>query len=332
MARVIDRRTQGKSPSAPNRKKFLDRYKKYIKDAVDQTIERSKIKDIQKKRKVSVPADRMDEPTYVENDVTGVRRTVSTGNDRFSKGDKVPKPIGGGGNGGGGAGDSAGPDDAFEFVLTKSEFLDILFEDMSLPNYVKENLKNDFKTKRVRAGHTKEGVISQLNIKKTIESSLARRIAHRGSIRRKIDEALTEQEKNELKKKKVPFLEDVDLRYNLYQTIRYPVKSAVMFCLMDVSGSMGRDEKDLAKRFFLLLFLFLDREYDKVEIRFVRHAESAEEVTENEFFYGTRSGGTIVSTGFQTILDIIDEEYDHNIYNIYVAQAGDGDNFAADNS
>ena len=329
MANVIDRRPQGKSPSAGNRNKFLDRYKKYVKESVDRTIERSKIKDISKKRKIKVPADRMDEPTYSTDPERGIHRRVITGNDRFSRDDRVAKPPEGGS--GSKAGNGEDEDSDFEFSLTKEEFLNVLFEDMSLPNYVKENMKSDFKEKRIRAGHTKDGVISQLNIKKSFEQSLARRIAHKGSVQKRIDNAVTEQEKDEIRKRKVPFIEEVDLRYNLYNTIKYPVKTAVMFCLMDVSGSMSQDRKDLAKRFFLLLHLFLEREYERIDIRFIRHTVTAEEVDEETFFYADKSGGTEVSSCYEKMMEIIEEEYDPAIYNIYAAQASDGDNWGYDN-
>lgn len=332
MTRIVDRRPQGRSPSSGNRKKFLERYKRYVKESIDKTIEGTKIKDIKNSRKVKIPVDRIDEPTYNRDPSKGVNRRVTSGNSVFTKGSTMPKPSGSAGGGGRGAGNgSDGESDAFEFSLTKDEFLDILFEDMSLPNYVKENMKADFKEKRIRAGYTKEGIMPRLNLKKTCEQGLARRIAHRGSIRRRIEEATTEQEKKELEKKKVPFLEEVDLRYNFYKTVKYPVKTAVMFCLMDVSGSMGEVRKDLAKRFFLLLYLFLEKQYDRIDIRFIRHTETAEEVDEDEFFYGKKSGGTLVSTCFEKMLEIIDEEYDPNIYNIYAAQASDGDNWGDDN-
>ncbi len=333
MTTIIDRRNQGKSPSAANRKKFLDRYKKYVKESVDKTLERSKIKDIKKKRRITVPVDRIDEPKYIYDPKKGVNRQVGTGNKTMSKGDTRDKPRTGEG-GYGGAGNSSKPDefDESEFELSKSEFLDILFEDMKLPNNVKESLKQDLKEKRVRAGYSSDGVISQLNLKKTFQQSFARRLVHKGSRKRRIEEALTEQEKEELKKKKIPFLEDVDLRYNVYRTIQYPVKQAVMFCLMDVSGSMGQHHKDLAKRFFILLYLFLEQEYDSVDIIFIRHTEEAREVDEDAFFNDKDTGGTVVSTCYDLMLDIIDKHYDPAIYNIYGAHASDGDNWGEDST
>jgi len=331
VSRIVDRRTQGKSPSAGNRKKFIDRNKKYVKEAIDRTIERTKIKDIQNKRKVTIPADTLDEPTFTHSDDKGIRRVVRSGNRRFVKGDLVDKPQGGG-QGGRASDDPTKGQDDFQFELTKEEFLDILFEDMALPNYVKESIKKDFKTKRVRAGYSPDGAISQLNLKKTFEKSLARRIAAKGSLEARVAAAETEEEKERERNRKPPFLEEVDMRFNHYAQRKYPARHAVMFCLMDVSGSMSDHHKDLAKRFFLLLYLFLERQYDSIDIRFIRHTTTAEEVDEETFFYDRETGGTLVSTVFHKMMEIVGKEYDTDKTNIYVAQASDGDNWESDNN
>ena len=95
---------------------------------------------------------------------------------------------------------------------------------------------------------------------------------------------------------------------------------------------MGQDEKDIAKRFFFLLYMFLRRKYTKVDIRFIRHHSTAKEVQEEEFFYGKDTGGTVVSTSIKLVNDIIKDEYDVNEWNIYCAQASDGDNTTSDNN
>jgi uncharacterized sporulation protein YeaH/YhbH (DUF444 family) len=84
---------------------------------------------------------------------------------------------------------------------------------------------------------------------------------------------------------------------------------AVMFCIMDVSGSMDESRKDTAKRFFILLYLFLKRVYDKIEVVFIRHHTAAAEVDEDEFFHSRESGGTVVSSALHLLDKIIDERY-----------------------
>jgi uncharacterized sporulation protein YeaH/YhbH (DUF444 family) len=130
----------------------------------------------------------------------------------------------------------------------------------------------------------------------------------------------------------VPFLDPFDLRYRNRVREPLPTSKAVMFCLMDVSGSMDESRKDLAKRFFILLYLFLSRHYEKTEVVFIRHHTQAAEVTEDEFFHATESGGTVVSSALTMMNDIIRERYMGSEWNIYGAQASDGDNWQQDSS
>jgi uncharacterized sporulation protein YeaH/YhbH (DUF444 family) len=130
--------------------------------------------------------------------------------------------------------------------------------------------------------------------------------------------------------KRVPFIDNVDELYNRWEQVPVPTTKAVMFALMDVSGSMGEREKDLSKRFFMLLYWFLKRSYKHVEVVFVRHTQIAKEVDEQEFFYSRESGGTVVSSGIQKIDEIIEDRYPLNEWNIYGCQASDGDNWPGD--
>ena len=135
-----------------------------------------------------------------------------------------------------------------------------------------------------------------------------------------------------LKKKihAVPFIDTLDLRYNNRVRVPAPSTQAVMFCIMDVSGSMDEAKKEVAKRFFILLYLFLTKNYQKIELVFIRHHTSAKEVSENDFFYSRETGGTVVSSALELLNQIIAKRYHPKAWNIYVAQASDGDNWNAD--
>ena len=128
----------------------------------------------------------------------------------------------------------------------------------------------------------------------------------------------------------MPFIDPLDLRYSHFLRVPRPVTQAVMFCLMDVSASMDEDMKDLAKRFFILLHLFLKRQYEHVEVVFIRHTQYAQEVDEDTFFHGRKTGGTIVSSAFEEMLRIVDERFPPENWNIYLAQASDGDDWRED--
>jgi uncharacterized sporulation protein YeaH/YhbH (DUF444 family) len=130
----------------------------------------------------------------------------------------------------------------------------------------------------------------------------------------------------------IAYIDPIDLRYRRYEQQPQPISQAVMFCLMDVSGSMSEHMKELAKIFFILLYLFISRCYRHVEIVFIRHTDAAEEVDENTFFYSTETGGTKVSAALAEMIRIIDKRYSPSDWNIYVAQASDGDNLTSDNA
>ncbi len=129
----------------------------------------------------------------------------------------------------------------------------------------------------------------------------------------------------------VPYLDTSDARYNNFQAVPKPITQAVMFCLMDVSGSITEHMKKLAKMFYALLYLFLKRRYEHMDIVFIRHTHEAKEVDENTFFHGTDIGGTVFSTALTEMQRIINERYPPDTWNIYAAQVSDGDNLYADN-
>lgn len=304
---IIDRRKSGKNKSVGNRQKFIKRYKGAIKHHIDKMANKKGITDVLNDRKVVVPEKEMREPRYRYNPGTGERDIVLPGNKNLKKGDKIYEPPEGDGDGNEGSPDGEGMDE-FSFVLTKEEFLDLYFSNMKLPDFIKESLKGSQKYKFKRTGYSKDGIPPRLDLVKTLKQAMARRIAT-GSNR---------------------YLDDIDLRYKHFTKQPYPILQATMILLMDVSGSMGEFEKMLAKKFFLLLYLFLNREYEKVELIFISHTQFASEVTEHEFFYSTNNGGTIVSSGLDLANRIIDERIDLATTNVYISQASDGDNWGGD--
>jgi uncharacterized sporulation protein YeaH/YhbH (DUF444 family) len=349
MSYIIDRRLNAKNKSAVNRQRFLGRYRSHIKKAVQEAIKQRSITDMERGEKVVIPAKDVSEPTFVHGR-GGKRSIVHPGNKEFVAGDRIPRPEGGGAGGSGGkaSNDGEGEDD-FIFQLTQDEFLEVMFEDLELPNLIKRHLKGEDSFTRVRAGFTADGIPAKLNVVRSLKVAKARRIGLTGESRRRLaemEEALEQAERNGeteraarlaeeislLTKRilRVPFLDTVDLRYNLHVKRPNPTSKAVMFCLMDVSGSMDQHIKDMAKRFFLLLYMFLKRNYDKTDVVFVRHHTVAKEVDEQEFFYSRETGGTVVSSALNLMTQIVDARYSPNEWNIYAAQASDGDNWNDD--
>lgn len=354
MTYLIDRRLNGKNKSTVNRQRFLQRYRKHIKRAVSDAVGRRSITDIEQGERITIPSRDVNEPVFGHG-AGGRRGMVHPGNREFVTGDRIPRPSGGGGGSGSGeASDSGEGIDDFAFNITREEFLDFMFEDLELPNLLKRQLAGSESFKYRRAGFSTVGTPNQINIVRSLRSAHARRIAIGGPRRRRIREleaelkALREQDdagdpariaaiEEEIallrqKNERIPFLDEFDIKYNLNVREPLPSSKAVMFCIMDVSGSMNQATKDMAKRFFILLYLFLQRNYDHTEIVFIRHHTSAKEVDEEEFFYSRETGGTIVSSALRLMHEVISKRYPTSEWNIYGAQASDGDNWNDDSS
>ncbi|RQW63262.1 YeaH/YhbH family protein [Vibrio viridaestus] len=354
MAQFIDRRLNGKNKSAVNRQRFLRRHKQKIKESVADAVNRRSITNTETGEEVSIPKRDISEPIFHQGK-GGFKERVHPGNDQFITGDKIDRPQGGGGQGGGsGEGDASqdgeGSDD-FVFEISKDEYLDILFEDLALPNLEKRQINRITEWKTHRAGYQTAGMPSNISVVRSLQQSLARRTAMTAGKRRLVSELEAELERiakceppelleerrlkeeiEELRSKigSVPFIDTFDLRYKNYEKRPIPSSQAVMFCLMDVSGSMDQATKDIAKRFYVLLYLFLTRTYKNVEVVFIRHHTQAKEVDEHEFFYSQETGGTIVSSALKLMKEIVEDRYPVDQWNIYGAQASDGDNWADD--
>ncbi|HSC60408.1 MAG TPA: YeaH/YhbH family protein [Rhizomicrobium sp.] len=347
MTHFIDRRLNPKGKSLGNRQRFLRRARTQIREAVQKSLKDSSVADLDKDRKVRISTKGTKEPRFrLDPKAGGEHDFVLPGNKQFTPGDEIKKPPSGEGGGRGKeAADYAEGDDDFEFTMTQGEVLDIFFEDLELPNLVRTTLKETPNKVWKRAGITTSGSPTQINLIRTMRNAQGRRLAlHRPKLKdvealqAELDALEQEPEENRekisalkediarltAKRKWVGFIDPVDVRFNSYTEQPVPTSQAVMFCLMDVSGSMGEREKDLAKRFYMLLHLFLKRRYKRVDIVFIRHTHDAQEVDEQEFFYSRQSGGTIVSTALDKMLEIQRERYASADWNIYAAQASDG--------
>ena len=349
MSQIIDRRLNAKNKSAVNRQRFIERYKNQIKKCVSDAVAKRSITEIDKGEQVTIPTKDLSEPRFNLGQ-GGVVERIFPGNDEFVSGDKIPRPPSGQGQGGAGEASNEGEgEDEFVFQLSREEFLEMYFEDLELPDLVKKELAKIQTEKFVRAGFTTHGVPSNINIVRSMKQATGRRLALGGPYRKEIkalekelDEAFkkdNDAEITRLKKQisalkakvsRLPFIDTIDLRYNNRVKVPSPSTQAVMFCIMDVSGSMDETKKEIAKRFFILLYLFLTRNYEKIELVFIRHHTSAKEVDEEEFFYSRETGGTVVSSALELLNTTIRKRYPSSSWNIYVAQASDGDNWNAD--
>ncbi len=349
--RIVDRRRNPKGKSLANRQRFLRRAKRQVAEAVRRASANRDIRDVADGEKIVIPADGLREPRFRHDPDTGHQEGVMPGNRHFHEGDRIPRPESGGGTAEREASADDDQEDTFGFVLSREEFLDIFLEDLELPDLMKKSFSQSESTTPERAGYATTGTPPNVNLLGTMRNSLSRRIALRRPGRNEIEtlrQVISDLEESapdsgdlvelrarlkrlERRAREIPFLDPLDVRFNRFDAVPKPITRAVMFCLMDVSGSMSEDMKDLAKRFFTLLYLFIQRRYRHVEIVFIRHTHHAEEVDEETFFYSRESGGTVVSTALEEMRRTIAARFPPSDWNIYAAQASDGDNLTSDN-
>ena len=356
MQHIVDRRLAGKNKSIGNRERFLRRHKEQIREAVKRAIDGRGIRDIERGEDIHIPKRDISEPVFGHGQ-GGVREVVHPGNKDFVTGDRIARPKGGGGQGSGKgqASDQGEGEDDFVFALSKEEFMQVFFEDLALPHLVRTQLAEVPEWKSQRAGFSSDGTPNNLHVVRSMRGALSLRISLGAASRRELAEleqhlaecrrtlqpgdALVEAEIKDLVARiealrvrvgRIPYLDPIDLRYRSRIRVPVPTSKAVMFCLMDVSGSMDEGRKDLSKRFFILLYLFLTRHYEKIELVFIRHHTQAAEVDEENFFHARETGGTVVSSALILMEEIIKARYSPTEWNIYGAQASDGDNWHHD--
>jgi uncharacterized protein len=350
---IVDRRPE-KGKSTANRQRVLKRLDSALKAQVDKLIARKKLKEHDAAVEVSVERKDVKEPSFALDSGTGTSGRIVPGNEHYRVGDKIPRdPSQRQGRGSGsGAGEGESDDeDTFRFALSREEYLSLLFDELELPALVKKDLLEIDENRFRRGGVVRYGNPGTVCVARTFKASIGRRVAAEAQHEEALEAAeaalnialadavparvyAAELALKEVQQRgaDIPFLDPVDLRHRALVEVQAPRTAAVMFCLMDVSSSMDETRKDLAKRFFTLLYLFLTRKYQKVELIFIRHTDQAQEVDEDTFFNGTQAGSTKVVSALVKMQEIIAQRFPASHYNIFGAQASDGDSFGADST
>src|SRR5580693_8953526 len=301
---IVDRRLNPSGKNLANRQRFMRRAKSLIRKAVHESSASRSIKDADQAGEVALPAQGVHEPSFHRSASGGVRDHLLPGNKQYIEGDTIPRPQGGAGGGGSeGSPDGEGQDD-FRFALSRDEFVDLFLEDLELPDLAKRRVVDAESVSWHRAGYSVTGSPANLALNRTVRNSLSRRIALRrpkvGELEKLREEIaalspdgedpdgenrarrleLEEELTRKLRRTgAIPYIDPLDVRYRRFESHPKPVAQAVMFCLMDVSGSMTEHMKDLAKRFYVLLYIFLKRRYKNVDVVFIRHTHLARRST-----------------------------------------------------
>lgn len=310
--------------SAGDRKRHRDKLRKSLRENIADIIAEESIIGRDRDRVIKVPIRGIKEYRFTFGDNEG---GVGAGDGETQPGQIVGQAGKKGDKGQGPAGSEPGVD-YYETEITLDELVDIMFEDLELPDMERKILKEAL-AERIskRKGYRKAGVRVHLDRRRTVRAKLRRKIAS-GTIEPVPQDATPEEVQAD--RIKFPFRKE-DLTYRrLVQDVREE-SNAVVICIMDTSGSMDRLKKYLARSFFFLLFQFVATKYENVNLVFIGHHTEAKEVTENEFFHKGESGGTLISSGYKKALEIVKDRFHPAHWNVYAFHCSDGDNFESDN-
>jgi uncharacterized sporulation protein YeaH/YhbH (DUF444 family) len=347
---IIDRRLNPGGKSFANRQRFMRRARALVRRAVREASSTRSIKDAGKGGEISIPSGGVHEPTLRRTNRGGSRDYILPGNKKYVEGDTIARPEESGG--GSSASDSGEGEDDFRFALSDEEFLDLFLEDLELPDLAKRQVMGAESVQWRQAGYSTAGPPARISVPRTMRNSMLRRIALKrpkpeevaaleariaeleadGADEDELTLARAHLIKAQSRMRLIPYIDPIDVRFRRLESTPKPIARAVMFCLMDVSGSMNEHMKDLAKRFYTLLYLFLKKRYEQVEVVFIRHTHEAQEVDEDTFFYSRETGGTVVSTALVKMAEVVQARFPVSEWNIYAAQASDGDNTSSDNA
>ena len=314
--------------SARDRQRHRQKLKAAIRDNIADIIAEESIIGRDRDKVIKIPIRGVKEYRFVYGDNQG---GVGTGQGDTQPGQVVGERKDGQGEPGR-AGDQPGVD-YYETDVTLEELVDIMFEDLELPDLERRILKDVVADRTVkRRGYRKSGVRVHLDRKRTAKARI-RRMKARGIGEPSLEPdqpAPSEPAETAPDDVRFPYIHD-DLTYKKLIEDTKPESNAVVLCIMDTSGSMDSMKKYLARSFFFLLYQFVRTRYERVELVFVAHHSKAREVTEEEFFYKGESGGTMISSGYTKALEIIQDRYHPSHWNIYAFHCSDGDNFESDN-
>ena len=305
--------------AASDRSRHRKKVEKAIKESIKDVVAEESIIGQSGKKKVRIPIKGIKEHQFVYGNNEKNKRVGSAQGKDVKQGQRIGKANPRRGQGQGNKpGDKPG-EEMYEIEMSLEELAEYLFADLNLPELEKKQFKFITEEKMKRKGKRPYGIRPRLSKKETIKQKIKRKKAA-------IKAGTHDPESDE----RFPFHES-DLRYKHIAPVEKENTTAVIFFVMDVSGSMTKSKKFLARSFFFLLYQFLNHKYSSVDVVFVSHTTDAKEVNEEQFFTRATGGGTMASSGLEKVKEIIDKRYHPNNWNIYTFYCGDGENWASDN-
>ena len=306
--------------AASDRSRHRHKIEKAIKESIKDVVAEESIIGQSGKKKIRIPVKGIKEHRFVYGNNEENKRVGSAQGKEVSPGQRIGhrRKVKSEGEGDGKAGNKPG-EEMYEIEMSLEELAGYLFSDLELPELEKKSFKFTTQEKMKRKGKRPYGIRPRLSKKETIKQKIKRKKAaiKAGSFDPENGERFTFHES--------------DLRYKHIAPVKKENTAAVVFFVMDVSGSMTKSKKFLARSFFFLLYQFLNHKYSSIDVVFISHTADAKEVNEDQFFTQVPNGGTLVSTGLKKVEEIIEKRYSPNNWNIYTFYCGDGDNWSIDN-
>ena len=307
--------------SASDRRRHKEKIERAIKEGIHDIVAEESIIGQSGKKKIRIPVRGIKEYRFVYGKNEGSKGVGSAQGKKIRKGQIIKK--GKKGQQGQGKPDKPGNkpgEEFYEVELTLDELAKYLFDDLNLPDLEKKSSANVMTERIKRKGYRQKGIRARLSKKETLKNKIRRK-------NRAISAGTFNPDDDD---ERFPFHED-DLKYKHIDIKKKPVTNAVIFFVMDVSGSMNKRKKFLARSFFFLLYQFIRYRYSKVETVFISHTTDAKEVSEDEFFQKGSSGGTFISSGLEKVIDVSMERFNPSSWNIYTFHCSDGENWSEDN-
>jgi len=304
--------------SATDRRRHKKKIEKAIREGVHHIVSNESIIGQDGKKKIKIPVRGVKEYRFVYGDNDTNKSVGSAPGRKIRRGQK----IGSGKNQKQKQGDKPGNEpgeEIYEVEISLEELAHYLFDSLNLPDLEKKKLREMISEKTKRKGYRSKGIRPRLDKKESLKNKIKRKKL-----------SIKTGTYNPQDGERFPFHEN-DLKYKHIDIKKKENSNAVIFFIMDVSGSMGKQKKFMARSFFFLLYHFLRYKYEKVDIVFIAHTTHAKEVSEDDFFKRSNSGGTYLSSGLNECIDIINQRYHPHSWNIYTFHCSDGENWSADN-
>ena len=320
MGSVFSHHRTNADRSAKDRSRHKQKIEKAIREGIHDIVAEESIIGQDGKKKIRIPVRGIKEYKFVYGS-NNQQQAASGGDADVQRGHKIGQKKKQQGQGKPDKPGNKPGEEYYDVEVTLEELAYYLFKDLELPDMEQKQMKEILSEKIKRKGYRSEGIRPRLSKKETAKQRIRRKMAAKKQGNIKVNPDTGEEE--------FGFIEN-DLRYKHITVTKKTATNACIFFIMDISGSMTKDKKYLARSFFFLLYHFIRSKYEKTEIVFVAHDTRPYETDEDKFFGRGTGGGTMVSPAIDYVIEQANKRYNPQSWNLYAFHCSDGDNWGED--